>query len=503
MLQFSPSALLAGIEAGLRGLEPDVAGDVPARRLCIAYSGGLDSTVLLHAAARLCADHPGHRLRAVHIDHQLHDDSARWSTHCEAFAGRLGAAFQKVTVEVPRRPDQGLEAAARAARYDALGALLAPGELLLTAHHADDQLETVLLALMRGAGLRGLSAMPSGQRFARGWLVRPLLGFTRTALEAWACQERLEWLTDPSNTDTRFDRNYLRHRVLPALQERWPAAARSAVRSAAHLGEAGAVLDALAARDYAAAGVGACVALEALRSLDPARRRNLLRYWIRQQGLLAPSTRKLAAIEHDLLRAREDRVPCVAWEGGELRRHAGLIHALRPGEVPAAAFEPLRWPVRWPATQPLVLPGGLGRLRLEHCGSRENGGHETVMAEIGMSGPGLVGPPVTGPPVTGPPITGLAVTRLAPSLEVRARRGGEFLRPAGDPHRRTLKKLLQSRGVLPWWRPHVPLIYSAGRLAAVADLWIAQEFAAGEGEPSARIVWEAGPDLLSSTGRLG
>lgn len=474
MQQFSPSALLAGIEAGLRDQDPACIDDLPARRLCVAFSGGLDSTVLLHAAARLCADHPGHRLRAVHVDHQLHDDSGRWSAHCEAAAGRLGVAFQKVAVEVPRRPGQGLEAAARGARYAALGALLAPGELLLTAHHADDQLETVLLALMRGAGLRGLSAMPPGQRFSRGWLVRPLLGFTQAALEAWACQERLEWLTDPSNVDTRFDRNHLRHQVLPALRARWPAAARSAVRSAAHLGEAGAVLDSLAARDCAAARVGACMDVEVLRALDPARRRNLLRYWIRRQGMLAPSTRKLAAIEHDLLQAREDRVPCVAWEGGELRRHAGLIHVLPPGVVPAAAFAPLQWPV----TQSLVLPGGLGRLRLESCDS----------GKTGMPGPGM---------------PGLAVARLAPSLEVRARRGGESLRPAGDPHRRTLKKLLQSYGVLPWWRPHVPLIFSAGRLAAVADLWIAQEFAAGEGEPAARIVWDAGPDLLSSTRRLG
>jgi len=493
MLRFSPSALLAGIEAGLPGPEPDLT-DIPARRLCIAYSGGLDSTVLLHAAARLCADHPGHRLRAVHVDHQLHDDSARWRAHCEALAGRLGVAFQGLTVEVPRGPGQGLEAAARAARYAALGTSLAPGELLLTAHHADDQLETVLLALMRGAGLRGLGAMPPAQPFARGWLVRPLLGFTRAALEGWARQEGLEWLTDPSNVDTRFDRNYLRHRVLPALQARWPAAARSAARSAAHLGEAGALLDALAAQDCAAAAAGTCLDIEALRALDPARRRNLLRYWIRRQGMLAPSTRKLAAIEHDLLQAREDRVPCVAWEGGELRRHAGRIHALRPGVVPAAAFEPLHWST----SQPLVLPGGLGRLRLEHRASCESGMLQTAMDETGMRETG------TRDTVMGEAGTpGLAISRLTSPLEVHARRGGESLRPAGDPHRRTLKKLLQSRGVLPWWRPHVPLIYSAGRLAAVADLWVAQEFAAGEGEPSARIVWEAGPDLLSSTRRLG
>jgi tRNA(Ile)-lysidine synthase len=162
---------------------------------------------------------------------------------------------------------------------------------------------------------------------------------------------------------------------------------------------------------------------------------------------------------------------------------------LRPGVVPAVAFEPLRWST----TQPLVLPGGLGRLRLEHRASCEPGMLQTAMGETG-----------TRDTVMGEAgIPGLAIARLTSPLEVRARRGGESLRPAGDTHRRTLKKLLQSRGVLPWWRPHVPLIYSAGRLAAVADLWIAQEFAAGEGEPSARIVWDGAPDLLSSTGRLG
>lgn len=475
MLQFSPAALLAGIQAGLDNQAADLLAGEGLPRLCIAYSGGLDSTVLLHAAARLYADHPD-RLRAVHVDHQLQADSARWRAHCEAIAARLEVAFQGLAVKVPRQPQQGLEAAARAARYGALEGVLASGELLLTAHHADDQLETVLLALMRGAGLRGLSAMAPGQRFAGGWLVRPLLGFTRAALEAWARQERLAWLVDPSNAESRFDRNYLRHRILPLLRERWPAAAHCSRRSAAHLREAGVLLDALASQDCTMAAVGDCLDVEVLRSLEPERRRNLLRHWIRLRGLLAPSTRKLAAIEHDLLQAREDRIPCVCWQGGQLRRHGGLVYALRPRTLPEAAFAPLPWRI----TEPLVLPGALGCLRLERQDS-----------PVDASSTGASGRPA------------LALARLEATLEVRTRRGGETLRPAGDLHQRSLKKLLHSRGILPWWRAHVPLIYSAGSLVAVADLWVAQEYAAGEGEPAGRIVWREGPDLLSSMRGLG
>lgn len=425
--------------------------------VCVAYSGGLDSTVLLHAMAQLVARNSSYRLRAAHIDHQLHADSGRWRAHCQEVAGALGVPLVQAVVDVSRDAESGLEAAAREARYGELRRLLEPGEVLLTAHHADDQLETLLLALMRGAGVRGLSAVPESQPFGPGSLVRPLLGFTRAELEMWAVEQRLRWISDPSNDNVDFDRNYLRHRVVPALRERWSAAALSAARSASHLGEALDVLDDVAVADVAAVSVGPCLSVDLLRTLDPARRRNVLRYWIRRSGARSPSTRKLAAIEHDMLAARADRVPCVDWDGREVRRHRGLLYC-----APKVATEQLPEEIEWETGLPVELPGELGRLSMIEAGS-----------------------------------SGIAAAKLAQPLRIRFRIGGETFQPAGDAHHRKLKKLLQSAGVLPWWRDRLPLIYSAGRLVAVGDLWIAAEFAASGGEPALAISWERRPQLAA------
>jgi len=446
---FSPSVLLACVES----LVPRTSAE-----LCVAFSGGLDSTVLLHALARALVDRPNYRIRAAHVDHQLQRDSAIWRQHCGSVALSLQLEFVPLVVKVAADPELSPEAAARDARYAALRQILKPNEVLLTAHHADDQLETMLLALMRGAGLRGLSGVPSVQIFGGGWLARPLLEFSRAELEEWARSEQLQWLDDPSNANTNFDRNFLRHRVLPALRERWPAAAHSATRSTAHLREAGRLLDVLAAADLESVAIGSCLSMTQLAGLAPARRRNVLRHWIRQHGMRVPSTRKLATIERDLLIAREDRLPCVEWDDVEVRRHRGLLYCMRQ----RPAFEPAD-PLPWNVSQVLELPAQLGRLRAQ----RDAAG-------------------------------GLAVARARGELQVHFRRGGEELQPAGDPHHRKLKKLLQDAGVLPWWRDRVPLIYSAEQLVAVGDLWIAEEFAARHGEDALRIVWEERPQLIAA-----
>jgi tRNA(Ile)-lysidine synthase len=446
---FSPSALLASIES----LVPRTSAE-----FCVAYSGGLDSTVLLQALARAIADRPHYRMRAAHVDHQLHPDSPRWREQCGRVAQSLKVEFVPLVVNVTASDEMGVEAAAREARYAALREILKPNEVLLTAHHADDQLETMLMALMRGAGLRGLSGVPSVQIFGGGWLARPLLEFGRAELEEWARSERLPWLDDPANENPGFDRNFLRQRVLPALRERWPAAAHSATRSTAHLREAGRLLDMLAATDLASVAIGSCLGMAQLASLAPARRRNVLRHWIRQQGMRVPSTRKLATIERDLLIAREDRLPCIEWDGVQVRRHRGLLYCMRqrPTFAPADTLT-------WNISQVLELPAQLGRLRVQ----RERQG-------------------------------GLAAARLPAALQVHFRHGGEELQPAGDAHHRKLKKLLQDARVLPWWRDRVPLIYAADRLVAVGDLWIAEEFAARGGEDALRIVWEERPQLIAS-----
>jgi tRNA(Ile)-lysidine synthase len=449
--RFSPSALIACVES----LVPRTSAE-----LCVAYSGGLDSTVLLQALARAIVDRPNYRMRAAHVDHQLHPDSASWREQCGRVAQSLQIEFVPLVVDVAADRELGPEAAARDARYAALRQILRPNEVLLTAHHADDQLETMLLALMRGAGLRGLSGVPSVQIFGGGWLARPLLDFARAELEAWARAEKLQWLQDPSNDNTTFDRNFLRHRVLPALRERWPAVAHSATRSTAHLREAGRLLDVLAAADLESVVVGSCLSMPQLATLAPARRRNVLRHWIRQQGLRAPSTRKLATIERDLLIAREDRLPCVEWDGAQVRRHRGLLYCMRQ-HPPFQPADTLTWNV----SQVLELPAQLGRLRVQ----RDAQG-------------------------------GLAAAKLPESLQIHFREGGEELQPAGDAHHRKLKKLLQDAGVLPWWRDRVPLIYAADRLVAVGDLWIAEEFAARAGEEALRIVWEGKPRIEADSG---
>jgi tRNA(Ile)-lysidine synthase len=446
MSTISPSALLACVES----LVPRTSAE-----LCVAFSGGLDSTVLVHALARAIADRPHYRMRVAHVDHQLHPDSARWSEQCARVAQSLRIEFVPLVVSVPASPDAGVEAAAREARYGVLREILKPNEVLLTAHHADDQLETMLMALMRGAGLRGLSGVPSVQIFGGGWLARPLLEFGRAELEEWARTEQLQWLEDPSNDNTGFDRNFLRHCVLPVLRERWPAAAHSATRSTAHLREAGRLLEVLAAADLESVAVGACLSMARLASLAPARRRNVLRHWIRQHGMRVPPTRKLATIERDLLIAREDRLPCVEWDGVQVRRHRGLLYCMRQ----RPPFEPAD-PLTWNVSQVIELPAQLGRLRVQRD-----------------------------------PTGGLAAARLPEALQVHFRHGGEELQPAGDAHHRKLKKLLQDARVLPWWRDRVPLIYAAERLVAVGDLWIAEEFAARGGEEALRIVWEERPQI--------
>jgi tRNA(Ile)-lysidine synthase len=451
MPTFSPSALLACVES----LVPRTSAE-----LCVAYSGGLDSTVLLHALARAIADRAHYSMRAAHVDHQLHPDSARWREQCGRVAESLRIEFVPLVVSVTASADLGIEAAAREARYAALREILKPNEVLLTAHHADDQLETMLMALMRGAGLRGLSGVPSVQIFGGGWLARPLLEFGRAELEEWARAEQLPWLEDPSNANTSFDRNFLRHRVLPALRERWPAAAHSATRSTAHLREAGRLLDVLAATDLEMLAIGACLGMARLANLAPARRRNVLRHWIRQQGIRVPSTRKLATIERDLLIAREDRLPCVEWDGVQVRRHRGLLYCMRQ----PPPFDPADT-LTWNVSQVLELPAQLGRLRAQRDA-----------------------------------LGGLAVARLPAALQVHFRHGGEELQPAGDTHHRKLKKLLQDARVLPWWRDRVPLIYAAERLVAVGDLWISEEFAAQGGEDALRIVWEERPQIEAVSG---
>jgi tRNA(Ile)-lysidine synthase len=442
---FGPNVLLERLDA------LETTANKP-RRYLIALSGGLDSTVLAHALAETRTRH-GKRLLAIHVDHQLQPESSRWDDYCRELAGRFEIEFLAERVTVDTHSGSGLEAAARAARYASLARHVGDGDWLLSAHHRNDQAETLLLNLMRGSGPAGLAGIGAATPFAGGWLVRPLIDISRADLEAYAAKRGLKWLDDPSNEDLRFDRNYLRHAVLPALERRWPGVVERIARSADLASEAASMLDELAAIDLQGLGNRATrIDVEGLVQLPEARQRNVLRHAIRRAGLPLPGAARLATVIDSALRAKQDAQPLVAWPGAELRRYRGRLYVLPP--LGDAAWPPQG---RALAESPVVLGDGMGTLRL----------------------------------VPGAP-RGLSAATVGRGLCVRMRTGGEQIKPAGQSHTKKLKKLLQDEGVVPWMRGRLPLVFAGGELVAVADLWVA---AGAASAPGTRVHWDGRPEL--------
>ncbi|PYC28556.1 tRNA lysidine(34) synthetase TilS [Aquipseudomonas alcaligenes] len=391
----------------------------------VALSGGLDSSVLLYLLARLRERETLPPLSAIHVHHGLQDVADGWPAHCQALCEQLGVPLHIERVQVDGAAS--LERAAREARYAAFARRLGEGELLLTGQHRDDQAETLLLRLLRGAGVRGLGGMPPSRRLGAGWLVRPLLKVARAELECYARHQGLSWVEDPSNADTRLARNFLRREVLPALARHWPQAAANLARSAEHLRAAEQLLGELAELDLLVArGEGPfawlglpSLALAPLLPLSEQRQRNALRHWLAPLTLL-PDTEHWAGW-HALRDAGVDAVPLWRLAGGELRRADGRLwwlsgEWLRQPPLLAAWGEP---------TQPLQLPG--------------NG------------------------------VVQLTGTLPAGPLRLAYRAGGEVMALPGRGHR-DLKRLLNERAVPAFVRGRLPLLYRDDELLAVANL---------------------------------
>lgn len=420
--------------------------------LHVAFSGGLDSSVLLDLLSRMALPE-GIGLHAIHVDHGLLERSGVWAQRCHDVCSGYGVRCSIRRIAVAVCDGQGLEAAAREARYAALRDFIRTGDVLVTAHHRDDQAETVLLRLMRGAGLQGLAGMAEVSAFGDGTLTRPLLAWGRSALMHYARARGLTWVDDPSNTDERFDRNYLRHRILPALQQRWPAADQLLARSAGFAAEGLALIRELAALDLesCAGDDSYTLALDAFAALGAPRRRNLLSYWIQSLGLSAPPGRRLEEAADTLAGARADAVPVVSWPGGELRRYRNRIYAMPP--LPP---EPGQWSCEWKPDGVLELPEGCGRLRA-----------------------------APNPPAG----RGLRLPKDA-RLRVGFRQGGERLRPLDQPHSKPLKQLWQEAGVAPWVRVRTPLLFFGEELVAVGDHWLAHAWSESAPGNGTGIIWE-------------
>ncbi|GAB4353614.1 MAG: tRNA lysidine(34) synthetase TilS [Methylohalobius sp. ZOD2] len=421
----------------------------PASFYWIGYSGGADSHVLLDLCARLGSQ--GARFGAVHVNHNLHPDAGRWAEHCESVCGRLRLPCRVLSVEARPGAGESPEEAARNVRYRAWEEWLEAGAALLLAQHQDDQAETVLLQLLRGAGPGGLAGMPPAAELGAGRLLRPLLHVPRRTLLDYAQSGRLDWIEDPANRDLAFDRNYLRHRIFPLIRARWPACARTIARSARHCGEARALLDeTLTPLLQTAIDAGGGLDASVLAGLDRPRSRWLLRAWLKQRGFRSPSEVLLERIATEAVTAATDRQPRIEWPEGQIRRYRGRLYALSPQPLP----EP-DWQVDWDGDTPMKLPGG-GEL-------------ESVPA----FGKGIA----------------KRVWRGG-GIQIRYRRGGERCRLPGREGRRCLKKLFQERGVPPWMRGRLPLIFIRGELAAVADLWVCEPFVADPGEEGISLYWK-------------
>lgn len=424
----------------------------------VAFSGGLDSLVLLHALAVRRADLPG-RLGAMHVNHNLQDSAADWARQCRDHCRSLQIEYREFDVQARPQPGESPEAAARQARYRAFAAALAPNELLVTAHHQDDQAETLLLQLLRGAGPKGLAAMPMISPLGRGHLARPLLAVSRAELRAYAERESLHWIEDPSNAQLDFDRNFLRHRVLPQLRERWPAAGRVLARGAEHQAEAARLLADLAEIDlgidlgtdqgfHTAETLVCPQTISGLLALSPPRRANLLRHWLHRCGAPVPSTAVLMRIDQDVLRAAADAEPLVQWGGVVVRRYRDRLFLDNRAEVGLPDAPP-----DWPAEQALSLAGGV----------------LTPVPGVGR---------------------GVAMRHLhGKRLRVAFRQGGERLQPAGRREHHSLKHLFQEAGVPPWERERVPLLFLDDALIAVAGYWVCEGFQALGQEPGMSFAW--------------
>jgi tRNA(Ile)-lysidine synthase len=382
---------------------------------------------------------------AVYINHNINEKSADWGKHCDSVCKSLNIPFKQINININSLNGESLEAVAREKRYAKLMSLIEQDDVLLTAHHQDDQAETFLLQALRGAGVKGLASMPYKKRFGKGWHARPLLSYTRKELEAYAQEHSLSWVEDDSNQDSCFDRNFLRNEIVPKISARWPSFHRSLSQSAAYCAEADELSEDLAKIDYAVcSGEQQTLAIQMLQQLSIIRQKNVLRYWLRQCDCTVPSGQFIERILNELLTAKEDAQPLVEWAGGQVRRFQTRLYALC--ELSEFTNNVLEWDLQ----NDLVVGDKI--LTASHT--------------KGM---------------------GIASSKISQDVTVKFRQVGEKIKLPNQKVTKDLKKLLQEWGVPPWLRQSIPLIYHAGDLISVVGYCYSADYAAKDDEPGISI----------------
>jgi len=388
----------------------------------VGYSGGLDSTVLLHLLSNLERQHKGVSVKAIHINHQMSPNAQQWQRQCHEVAASMGVPIESVLVHV-KNAGRGLEDSARQERMKIFASLIGANDVLVCGHHRDDQAETLLYRLIRGSGLKGLGGIAECRELSDGKIVRPLLAYSKTELLSYARSHALRWVTDESNADIQYDRNYLRHNILAQLNQRWPEVERRLANTATRLAEADSLLEDYGKQDLTCCDVraerlGESLCLTALKAYAEPRRRHIVRTWVASHDSYLPDAAQMVEMEK-LFDARDDASPVLVWGRLELRRFRARVFLVPKLSLPNQHFV-------WPSGTKASLNDG------------------SVLE------------------VRGQP---------SQCIRVRFREGGERCRPEGRGHSQKLKKLFNEYNIEPWLRDRVPLVYVNNVLVAVADVF--------------------------------
>ncbi|MAH73537.1 MAG: tRNA lysidine(34) synthetase TilS [Cellvibrionales bacterium TMED49] len=419
-------------------------------QILIGYSGGLDSTVLLTLA---CEYFTTKKVLAVHVNHGLSQNSEDWQSFVVEYCKLLSVNYSLHPVKIIDSANQ--EANAREARFDVFSKLLKKGDALLLGHHLDDQIETVIFRLLRGSGSQGLSGIPFDRELREGRLFRPLLTLTRTSILEIAKSRCLNWIEDETNSENRFDRNYLRNIVIPQINARWPNYQKRInttikLNKDAQMLAQSIFLSDLDNLDLQDERGGLSINLGKLKTLERIRQANVIRYLPTILGYSPPNHHVHNEIFASFLGARIDASPFLKCCGYQFRRFRNKVYVVREkvGEIKTPNF-----PITWDISSSLTLPDGSSLEAIEvHSG-------------------------------------GLQLPQTM-SFDVEIRRGGERCRPTGRGRTQTLKKLFQEYSLEPWWRSHIPLLYCRGLLVAVGDLWICNGWMVNSGERGLKIIWK-------------
>lgn len=441
---------------------PYLSGITASEPVYVAFSGGVDSTVLLHLLAACRDSGVIKNVEAVHVHHGLSDLADQWQTFCESFCDSLNIPLTIAHVTLSCDSGGGIEQEARQARYQFFEQVLEGGGCLLMGHHQDDQAETLLLRLFRGTGLDGLQGIPVQRSLGQGRIIRPLLNISRVDIEAYAHRHQLQWIKDDSNEDTNFSRNFLRHHIIPEIEQRWPGASRRMAELTKDITITNARLSWLSERLLLQAqttmpewllGDQPLLSINALQTFDTEDRRQVVRLWLKKQGFKMPGRQALETVFQELVAAKEDAEPVIRNAQYCLRRFRGYL--LADAISPAINYQPLSWD--WRLNSELMLPDGK-TLSVLKAGAEER----------------------------------LALQLPDQPLQILWRRhidASQKVAIAGRSSRKTIKRWLQEYNIPPWLREQVPFIFLGEQLVAVPGLWVCDGFQAGSQMPVAQAVF--------------